>query len=120
MQDLQQKYVERIWGYYFVLDTIRLSDDMAALTKRLHIKQGQEISYQRHKYRKEVWTIAAGEGIFVSEGKEYSVKAGDVLRIDRNELHSIKAHSELVIIEVQLGYPLMEEDIERFDYVWKS
>ena len=48
------------------------------------------------------------------------VKAGDTVVIPVGHCHSIKALTELTFIEVQMGNPLIEEDIERFDWDWEN
>lgn len=111
---------KRFWGSYLVLDYINLSDKETELTKRLHIDAGKGISYQRHAHRDEIWTIADGEGYFVLNGELQRVSRGDVLIIKTGNLHSIRAIKPLIIIEVQLGSPLIEEDIERFDFDWSA
>lgn len=54
------------------------------------------------------------------DGIEKHVKAGDTVIIPVEHLHAIKAFTELTFIEVQNGHPLMEEDIERFDWKWNK
>lgn len=111
-------YEERRWGTYRVLDETSYSDGTKALTKSLQIKAGKSISYQVHHCRNEVWTIVDGLGEFVLNGERQTVKRGDVLNIPCENYHAIQAISDLTIIEVQTGNPLIEEDIERFDWTW--
>ena len=59
-----------------------------------------------------------GEGIFVLNGEERRVKAGDTVIIPLEHWHAIKALTELTFIEVQSGNPLIEEDIERTEWNW--
>ena len=109
---------KRFWGSYLVLDYINLSDKETELTKRLHIDAGKGISYQRHAHRDEIWTIADVEGYSVLNGELQRGSRGDGLIIKAGNLHAIRAIKPLIIIEVQLGNPLVEEDIERFDFDW--
>ena len=46
------------------------------------------------------------------------MKAGDTVHIPVEHYHAIKALTELTFIEVQCGNPLIEEDIERFEWEW--
>lgn len=112
-------YEERRWGTYRVLDDSYYADGRHSLTKSITLKAGKNISYQIHHHRSEVWTFVEGEGIFVMDGAEKHVKAGDTVIIPVEHLHAIKALTQLTFIEVQSGHPLIEEDIERFDYDWK-
>lgn len=113
-------YEERRWGTYRVLDDTIYADGNHALTKSITLKPGKNISYQIHHHRAETWTFTQGEGIFVLNGVEQRVKAGDTVHIPVEHYHALKALTELTFIEVQCGNPLIEEDIERFDYNWKE
>ena len=111
-------YEERRWGSYKVLDRTKGPDGVESLTKNLFLKLGCNISYQRHRYREEVWTFVSGEGSLRLDGKERKVKAGDVVHIRKGELHGLKALTPLNLIEVQIGTRLVEEDIERIEMNW--
>lgn len=115
---LRPMYEERRWGTYRVLDDTKYADGSHSLTKSITLKAGKNISYQIHHHRSEVWTFVEGEGIFVLDGVEKHVKAGDTVIISVEHLHAIKALTELTFIEVQNGHPLVEEDIDRFEWVW--
>ena len=111
-------YEERRWGTYRVLDDSYYADGRHSLTKSITLKPGKSISYQIHHHRSEVWTFVEGEGIFVLDGKEQKVAAGDTVIIPVEHWHAIKALTELTFIEVQSGNPLIEEDIERKEWEW--
>lgn len=110
---------ERRWGKYQVLDDTIHSQGGHSLTKSITLKPGKYISYQIHHHRSEVWTFVDGEGLFVLDGEVCKVKAGDTVVIPVEHYHAIKAISELTFIEVQLGNPLIEEDIERYEWNWR-
>lgn len=109
---------ERRWGRYDVLEHTTYEDGTEALTKKLAINKGGQISYQYHNNRKEIWTILKGEGLLYVEGKKRKVLPGDVVKIDTRIRHGIMAVTELEIIEVQLGNPLIEDDIVRLEMSW--
>ena len=112
-------YEERRWGTYRVLDSVTYEDGRQSLTKSITLNPGKNISYQVHHHRTEVWTVVQGEGTFVLDGEKRSVKPDDVLVIPVGHYHAIKAGDEpLTFIEVQVGCPLIEEDIERFEWEW--
>lgn len=113
-------YEERRWGTYRVLDDSYYADGRHSLTKSITLKEGKNISYQIHHHRSETWTFVQGEGIFVLDGKEQRVKAGDTVVIPVEHWHAIKARTELTFIEVQSGNPLVEEDIERKEWEWSE
>ena len=117
---MRPMFEERRWGTYRVLDDTRYADGSHSLTKSITLHPGKYISYQIHHHRTEVWTFVEGEGIFVLDGTTRRVKAGDTVIIPVEHYHSIKALTELTFIEVQMGNPLIEEDIERFDWDWEN
>ena len=110
-------YEERRWGTYRVLDYTFYPDGNHALTKSITLMAGKNISYHIHHHRSETWIFTHGEGVFVLNGIEQIVKAGDTVHIPVEHYHAIKAITELTFIEVQCGDPLIEEDVERDE--WK-
>ena len=118
--DSRPMYEERRWGEYRVLDDTIFADGSHSLTKSMTLKPGKSISYQKHYHRSEVWTFVSGEGYFVLNGELRRVKAGDTVIIPVGHLHTLMAISELTFIEVQMGNPLIEEDIERFAWDWNN
>lgn len=113
-------YEERRWGSYRVLDESIYEGGHNSLTKIVNLNLGKNISYQIHHHRSEVWTFVQGEGLFVLNGVEQRVKAGDTVVIPVEHYHAIKAITPLTFIEVQRGNPLVEEDIERFEWKWSE
>lgn len=113
-------YEERRWGNYRVLDDSTYESGQHSLTKSITLNAGKNISYQVHHHRSEVWTFVQGEGIFVLDGKEQRVKAGDTVIIPIEHFHAIKAITPLTFIEVQSGNPLVEEDIECHEWNWSE
>lgn len=112
-------FEERRWGSYRVLWEERFPDGSMTLAKILKINDGKGISYQRHLHRSEVWTVVDGTGELVLDGERRKISRGDVINISSGMHHAVRAcGSELSIIEVQNGCPLVEEDIERFEWEW--
>ncbi len=111
-------YEERRWGSYRVLDRTCGPDGIESLTKNLFLKPGCMISYQRHRYREEVWTFVSGRGYLKLDGTVTEVNPGDVVHIRKGQLHGLKAATPLNLIEVQIGSHLVEEDIERIALDW--
>lgn len=110
-------YERRHWGEYRVLDSQKLNGH-DVLTKELIIMPGCQLSYQRHLRRSEVWTVASGKGEVVIDGELRQIAVGDVINILPKQWHALRAVDDLRIIEVQLGSPLVEEDIERQGFFW--
>lgn len=113
-------YERRSWGEYTVLHHRRTGAQSEALTKHLVLQPGGNISYQYHQHRSEVWTVIQGSGTLVLDGRVQPVAAGSVVEIPVGMKHTLRAAEELHIIEVQLGSPLVEEDIVRLAVSWEE
>ncbi|MEH7276601.1 phosphomannose isomerase type II C-terminal cupin domain, partial [Neobacillus vireti] len=103
-----------------VLDYTVNENKEEVLTKKIKVLSGKNLSYQFHQQRKEIWSITAGEGIFVLDGNFVHVGPGDNLMIPFASKHAIKAITDLEFIEVQLGSNLIEEDIVRIFMTWEE
>ncbi|PZD94767.1 mannose-1-phosphate guanylyltransferase [Paenibacillus sambharensis] len=111
-------YEERRWGWYRVLDYTKKDDHTEVLTKRIGVHQSHNLSYQTHQYRNEVWTVISGEGLMLMDKQLFTIRPGDVIHIRSGVPHAVKALTDLEIIEVQMGCPLIEEDIRRIYMTW--
>ncbi|WP_413405035.1 sugar phosphate nucleotidyltransferase [Paenibacillus amylolyticus] len=119
-EDQRPMYEERRWGCYRVLDYTRNEAGGEVLTKRICISAGKNLSYQYHLLRNEVWTVVSGTGELILDGQRRMISEGDTVIIDRSMLHSVRAVTELEIIEVQIGSQLIEEDIVRVTTEWQD
>lgn len=111
-------YEERRWGCYKVLDYTRNARGEEVLTKRIIVGADKNFSYQYHLKRNEVWTVVSGQGELILDGELRLLNQGDVISILAGSKHSVKAVTELEIIEVQMGSELVEEDIVRIEMEW--
>ncbi|MNZ48440.1 Mannose-1-phosphate guanylyltransferase RfbM [compost metagenome] len=118
--DQRPMYEERRWGRYRVLDYFKYEDGKEVLTKKICVASGQNLSYQYHQLRDEVWTVLSGSGDMVLNGKRFRVNPGDVITISKESKHSLRADTEMDIIEVQTGTELIEEDIVRLTFDWEE
>jgi mannose-1-phosphate guanylyltransferase len=122
VKELNQRpmYEERRWGHYRVIDYAEFPDGHKALTKKIHIFAGKNLSYHFHYWRSEIWTIIAGSGELVLNEYRRKVAAGDVIHIPQGTRHSLLVVEDMEIIEVQTGKSLLEEDIDRLAMVWED
>lgn len=122
VQGINQRpmYEERRWGWYQVIDNTIYEDGNATLTKKITVFPQKNLSYQYHETRDEVWTIVKGTGEFILDGEISSIKAGDTVKIPAFSKHSLKAITELQLIEIQTGFNLVEEDNCRLIEDWKD
>ena len=102
----------RPWGYFTVLE-----EQENYKVKKLVVNPHQRLSLQMHHHRDEQWIIVEGTAVLLCENinKEYSL--GESATIPRGSKHRIenKSDSQVVIIEVQNGEYLGEDDIVRFE-----
>lgn len=108
-------FEERVWGSFKILDYTK-NGFLSVITKRVKVKQSQSISYQYHTKRTEIWTIISGEGEVVLDDKISYVSTGDTITISPFTKHSIRAISELEILEVQIGEVISNDDVIRLKY----
>lgn len=102
---------ERPWGWFETL-----AEGEGYLVKRLVIRAGARISRQRHRHRQEHWLVVAGFGLIEVNGEALSAAAGTALVIPQGAVHRATATSaDLLIVEVQRGELLREDDIERLE-----
>jgi len=113
-------YEERRWGHYLVLDQMRHDDGTSAMTKRVCLAAGRNFSYHYHTDRSEVWTVLSGRGEMILGGTSRILQAGDVAIIPARAAHTLRAHTEMQLIEVQRGVRLVEEDIVRLGKEWST
>ena len=104
---------ERPWGRYTVLD-----ESGAHKVKRIDVRPGSRLSYQRHQRRAEHWFVVEGRAVVTLDGATHELVAGDAIDIPRGGAHRIanpSADTPLVFIEVQHGEYFGEDDIERLE-----
>lgn len=109
---LVHKTVFRPWGFYTVL-----AQGEGFLTKMIQVNPGQKLSVQSHNFRSEHWVVLKGTAKVVLEGKDYILSPGNSIDIPLKAIHSLQNpyKEPIQIIEVQLGDPLIEEDIIRYE-----
>jgi mannose-6-phosphate isomerase len=103
---------QRPWGSFTVLD-----DSPTHKVKRIEVKPGARLSYQRHEMRAEHWFIVSGEAEVTLDSATHVARPGDAVDVPRGAAHRIanRADDDLVFIEVQHGDSFAESDIVRLD-----
>lgn len=101
----QIMFAEKSWGSFRVLD---VQDE--SMTIRVTLMPGHQMNYHYHNRRDEVWTVLSGKGIAVVDGTKINVGPGDVIRMPKKSKHTIKAITELKVMEVQLGAEIRVDD----------
>lgn len=103
------------WGKWEVL----LSES-GYKVKRITVKPGQRLSYQKHARRQEHWVAVDGKGIVVLDGKEIILEPGAAVDIPAEAAHRVinPGTEPFVFIEVQRGSYLGEDDIVRLEDIY--
>jgi mannose-6-phosphate isomerase-like protein (cupin superfamily) len=103
---------ERPWGRYEVL-----LDDDDCKVKRIVVKPGSRLSYQRHAQRAEHWFVVRGHGQVTLDDAIVEVAPGTAVDIPTGAAHRMHNTGDepLVFVEVQRGSYFGEDDIERLD-----
>lgn len=108
--------VSRPWGYYEIL-----AEGPAFKVKRLMVKPQAKISLQMHQHRAEHWVVVSGEAEVVNDDEVYSLTVNQSTYIPPGTRHRLanKGEAPLFVIEVQSGLYLGEDDIQRFDDIYR-
>ena len=106
------KLVYRPWGSF-----ISLAEDVNWKVKRIEIKKGASISLQLHQKRSEHWVVVKGQAIAQIEDKKFNLIENQSIFIPMGSKHRLtnSGINKLVIIEIQTGEYLGEDDIFRFE-----
>ena len=111
-EGINNKLVYRPWGNF-----ISLAEDINWKVKRIEINVGASISLQLHRQRSEHWVVVEGEAVAQIQDKKFNLVANQSIFIPLGMKHRLtnSGKNKLVIIEVQTGNYLGEDDIFRFE-----
>jgi mannose-1-phosphate guanylyltransferase/mannose-6-phosphate isomerase len=104
--------VARPWGTYTVLQ-----EGPRFKIKRIEVKPGHSLSLQMHHHRSEHWIVVSGTAKVTCDDREFLVAANESTYIPIGTRHRLENPGVvgLVMIEVQCGDYLGEDDIVRFE-----
>ncbi|MNC88367.1 Alginate biosynthesis protein AlgA [compost metagenome] len=88
--------------------------------KRIVVKPGAALSMQMHRHRSEHWVVISGTAKVTNGDRELEIPPNESTFIPVGNKHRLSNQGTeyLVIIEVQAGSYLGEDDIVRFDDVY--
>ncbi len=111
-ETVSPKYDERPWGSFTVLD-----EGPGYKVKRIEVLTGKRLSYQKHSQRSEHWMVVHGSGRVTLDGRELTVRTGEIVDVPVGAAHRIEnpGDERLVFIEIQRGAYLGEDDIVRLE-----
>ena len=87
------------------------------LVKRITVTPGESLSLQMHQHRAEHWVVVSGEAEVVRGEEQFALHPDESTYIPVGTRHRLanRGREPLVVIEVQVGETLSEDDIVRFD-----
>ena len=105
----------RPWGWF---ESLALGDRFQV--KRICVKPGAALSLQSHKHRSEHWIVVEGTAKVTIDDEIKLVSEGQSVYVPLGAKHRMENPSKLpmVLIEVQIGTYLGEDDIIRYEDVY--
>ena len=108
---LLHRTVHRPWGTYTTLE-----EGERFKIKRIVVKPGASLSLQMHHHRSEHWIVVSGMARVVNDTRELMLNTNESTFISAGHKHRLENPGviDLILIEVQSGDYLGEDDIVRF------
>ena len=102
----------RPWGWF---ESLVIGERFQV--KRIHVKPGGSLSLQSHSYRSEHWVVVAGTAKVTIDETEKLLTEGQSVYVPLGSIHRMENPGKLpmVLIEVQIGNYLGEDDIIRYE-----
>ena len=106
------KRVYRPWGSY-----TSLIKGEKWQVKRINVNPGESLSLQKHFHRTEHWIVVSGIAQVEIEGNKNTLRKNQSTYIPIEAKHRLSnpSNEKLIVIEVQSGEYLGEDDIQRFE-----
>ena len=103
---------ERPWGWYDVID-----EGDRYKVKNIEVKPGSSLSLQQQHHRTEHWVVVSGTALVQLNNDKQLLGENQSTYIPLGCVHRLSNPGKipLIIIEVQSGAYLEEDDIERLD-----
>ncbi len=106
----------RPWGSF----TILASNKMYKV-KKIWVKPHKRLSLQYHNHRSEHWVVVEGQAKVTIGNAVMLIKENESVYVPIGEKHRLEnpTDRDLEIIEIQVGFPLTEDDIVRLEDDYK-
>jgi len=105
----------RPWGYFQ-----SVVNGNGFKVKKITVKPGKALSLQSHKFRSEHWVVVEGTAEIINGNQHLKLNKNESTYISVGEKHRLinPGLTNLVLIEVQIGEYLEEDDIVRYEDVY--
>lgn len=113
---VSSRRVYRPWGYYQTLDL-----GPRFQVKRILVDPGQKLSLQSHHHRAEHWVVVQGTAMVTRDAEEILLRENESIYLPLGCVHRLVNLGKipLEIIEVQSGSYLGEDDIVRYEDIYR-
>ena len=108
--------VEKPWGSFEILKSGK-----NFLLKKIFVKPGGILSLQSHEHRSEHWIVAEGEAEVTINDDITQLKENENIFIPKGAVHRManRSNNDLILIEMWYGEELDENDIKRYEDIYK-
>ena len=107
---------EKPWGYFKILNSGK-----NYIVKKILVSPGGILSLQSHNHRSEHWIVVKGEAEVTVDKVTSILKENESIYVPKGAIHRIanKKNHDLIIIEIWYGDKLDENDIKRYEDIYK-
>jgi mannose-1-phosphate guanylyltransferase len=108
---IKENLFERPWGNYY-----NAFEEPGYKIKKIVVKPQSRLSLQSHEHRSEHWVVVHGEALITLDDKEIKMTRDQYIYIPKGSIHRLQnlGTDDLILVEVQLGQYLGEDDIKRY------
>ena len=109
------KKVHRPWGTFFSIE-----EESTWQIKKIEVNPGASLSLQMHFHRSEHWVVVSGTAKIEIDNVKKLIGPNESVYIPLKAKHRLSNPGEkkLILIEIQSGTYLGEDDIKRFDDIY--
>lgn len=118
-KDIEQAEIfpkdHRPWGWF---ESLALGEQFQV--KRIFVKPGGSLSLQSHRHRSEHWIVVQGTATVTIDERVQCLTAGQSVYVPLGAKHRLENQCDnpVLLIEVQIGTYLGEDDITRYEDVY--
>jgi len=114
-ENIENKIYKRPWGTY---QTLKIEKNCQV--KWIEIHPNSKLSLQKHKQRSEHWIVVKGKPLITVDNMKKKFNENDHIFIPKEGVHRIEndTNEDVIIVEVQIGNYLGEDDIERLEDIY--
>lgn len=104
--------VDKPWGLYKTYEK-----EKGYLLKKIVVNPGELLSLQSHEHRSEKWIVVSGIATVEIDEEISTLNPLETIYIEKRQKHRLSnlAKDVLILIEIQFGDTLEEEDIVRYE-----